>query len=278
MRVIKSICISCFSVACSSGCSNTAACNKRLPVLPALMLLLLALLTGCATTPNNLTTSPADAAQFNAELGASYLQRGDLDQARLKLEKALEQDRTNALAHVSFARLQQEINQFDLAQTHYKRALVLQPDEASHSNSYGVFLCETGEVDEAVTQFSNAASNPFYQTPEFALDNAGLCLLDAERLGQAETYLRDALRRNPRFPNALLHMADLTYRQQRLDIANAYLGRFERYASSSAASLLLGMNINRATGDQSAAQGYANRLLNDFPKSREAGEYLMQPL
>jgi len=223
---------------------------------------LLGLLSGCATTNtlNDATSSPTNAAQFNAELGASYLQRGDLDQARLKLEKALEQDRRNALAHVSFARLQQEINEYDRAQTHFKRALVLQPDEASHSNHYGVFLCETGDIDEAVTQFTNAASNPFYQTPEFALDNAGLCLLDAERLSQAE------------------HMADLTFRQQRLDIADAYLGRYERYASSSAASLLLGMNIKRATGDQDAAKGYANRLLNDFPKSRQAGEYLLQPL
>jgi len=268
MSVMKSICISCVKKTIAEGPT----------VLGAAMLL--ASLSGCATSAisNDPGASPENAAQFNAELGASYLQRGELDQARQKLEKALEQDRSNALAHVSFARLQQEINQFDLAQTHYKRALALQPDEASHSNSYGVFLCETGDVDEAVTQFTNAASNPFYQTPEFALDNAGLCLLDAERLGQAETFLRDALRRNPRFPNALLHMADLTYRQQRLDIASAYLGRYERYASSSAASLLLGMNIKRATGDQSAAQGYANRLLNDFPKSREAGEYLMQPL
>ena len=262
--------------------SNLTSCTRTTVVGPRALFAacLLGLLSGCATSNgiNDATTSPTNAAQFNAELGASYLQRGDLDQARLKLEKALEQDRRNALAHVSFARLQQEINQYDRAQTHFKRALVLQPDEASHSNHYGVFLCETGDIDEAVAQFTNAASNPFYQTPEFALDNAGLCLLDAERLSQAETYLRDALRLNPRFPNALLHMADLTFRQQRLDIADAYLGRYERYASSSAASLLLGMNIKRATGDQDAAKGYANRLLNDFPKSRQAGEYLLQPL
>ena len=74
----------------------------------------------------------AEASQFNAELGARYLQRGELDQARLKLEKALEQDNNNSLAHISYARLQQEIDEPELAKSHFKRALELNPDDAEH--------------------------------------------------------------------------------------------------------------------------------------------------
>lgn len=224
------------------------------------------------------TTNTREAAQFNAELGAKYLQRGELDQANEKLAKALEQDTNNPLAHISYARLQQQIDQPDLAKKHFKRALALQPGDAAQINSYGVFLCETGEIDEAIENFRSAASNPFYRTPEYALDNAGLCLLDADRPEQAENFLRDALRRNPRFPNALLHMAQLTFGKNQFNIADAYLGRFQRYGKNTPASLLLGMNIKRSSGDIPSAQNYANRLLSDFPKSREAGQYLSRPL
>ena len=155
---------------------------------------------------------------------------------------------------------------------HFKKALQLEPDESQHRNSYGVFLCETGRTSEAIEQFSLAAENPFYQTPEFALDNAGLCLLDAQQLDEAEIFLRDALRRNPRFANALLHMADLTLQQERLQFADAYFGRFQQYSQDTPQSLLLGMNIKKAQGDGGAAKVFRDRLLSEFPQSREASE------
>lgn len=73
-------------------------------------------------------------------------------------------------------------------------------------------------------------------------------------------------------------MADLTYQRNQLRIADAYLNRFEVYGKVTPASLLLAMNIKRASGNVDAARGFANRLLNEFPKSREAGQYLSQPL
>ena len=249
---------------------------RRLGLLSALILF--PLLHGCANLSGNKQTNDKDASQFNAELGAKYLQRGELDQARLKLEKALEQDDDNALAHISYARLQQRIGNADGAAKHFELAIKLQPEAADHQNSYGVFLCEQNDLEGAQEQFRKAASNPYYKTPWFALDNAGLCLLDADDLDGAETWLRDALRENPRFANALLHMSDLTFRQQRLTIADAYYGRFREYGNDSAASLLLGMNIRRALGDLQGAKIYAEKLLNNFPDSREAGEYLTRPL
>jgi len=263
---------------CCSAVLSAASKHLVSGLVPG-VLAIMVLLSACqGASQARETTNTREAAQFNAELGAKYLQRGELDQANEKLAKALEQDTNNPLAHISFARLQQQIDKPVLAKKHFKRALDLQPGDAAQINSYGVFLCETGEVDEAIENFRSAAANPFYRTPEYALDNAGLCLLDADRPDQAEKFLRDALRRNPRFPNALLHMAQLTFGKNQLGIADAYLGRFQRYGQDTPASLLLGMNIKRSSGDIPSAQNYANRLLSDFPKSREAGQYLSQPL
>ena len=174
--------------------------------------------------------------------------------------------------------MQQRIDNTSDARKHFEKAISIEPEVADHRNSYGVFLCESGELTAAQSEFDKAATNPFYKTPEYALDNAGLCLLDAGDTGGAETYLRDALRRNPRFAPALLHMADLLFQEQRLTLANAYFGRYSEYGKPSPASLSLGLQIRRELGDKSGAKQLADRLLNDFPDSSEAGEYLLRPL
>ena len=256
--------------------SESGSYSRAVKWLSLLFVLMLA--QGCASTGGISPDQSTDASKYNAELGAEYLQRGELEQAREKLLKALEQDDNNALAHVTYAQLQARVEEPASAQVHFKRALQLEPDEAEHRNSYGIYLCQVEQYDEAKKQFRTAADNAYYRTPEFALDNAGLCMLDAERLSDAEEFLREALRVNPQFANAYLHMADLMHRRQRLTVADAYYQRFATYGRESAESLWLGLKIKRDAGQLKTAEQYASRLLNQFPASEEAGEYLSRPI
>ncbi len=247
--------------------------------LNVLLIFCLFLGSACTTVSRPLTDEKArEASRFNAELGAKYLQRDDLDQARSKLEKALQQDKKNALAHVTYARLLQRVDNPKSAQKHFKRAIALEPKVAEHRNAYGVFLCQQDDFDSAEKEFMIAAKDPFYETPEYALDNAGLCLLDNNDLKGAEKFLRDALRANPRFPSALFNMAQLTFLQKRLTVAEAYLSRHNEYSPASAKALLLALNIKREMGDSASAKQFADKLLSGFPGSLEAGEYLARPL
>jgi type IV pilus assembly protein PilF len=233
-------------------------------------------LSACVSV-GGFSKNAAEAAQYNAELGASYLRRGELEQARKKLEKALDNDTDNPLANVTYAQLQHRVGKHASAGKHFKRAIKLEKNDADlaeHYNAYGIFLCKSGNTDAALQQFSRAADNPYYKTPEFALDNAGLCMLDVKQLAEAENYLRKALRINPKFGNAYLHMAELMHRQGRLTVAEAYFQRYLAYGSETAESLLLGLRIKRDAGDKRSAEKFASRLLNEFPESEEAGEYL----
>lgn len=251
--------------------------GMRSLLLAVLLVLAMLLLQACGITGGMGKKQREDAAQYNAQLGAQYLQRGELDQAREKLLKALDQDDDNALAHVTYAKLQSRVSNPQGAQRHFKRALELEPDKPEHRNSYGIYLCEVSDYEKAKAQFRLAADNPYYQTPEYALDNAGLCMLDANKIDDAEEFLREALRVNPTFANAYLHMADLMHRKQRLTVADAYYQRFKSYGSETAESLWLGIKIMRDAGQIKVAEGYAARLLNQFPASEEAGEYLSRP-
>ncbi len=229
------------------------------------------------TSPEQLPKNDEDASSYNANLGLQYLERGQLELANEKLTKALEQDDKNSLAHISMAQLQFEIDKPDVARRHFRRAVALEPDNADNRNAYGVFLCSTGDLDAAEKEFSAAASNPFYQTPEFALDNAGLCMLDNNRLGDAEYYFLKALQANPKFGNATLHIAELRFLENRLTIADAFLSRFHDVSPVTSASLWLGARIQERLNNTKAAKSYAKRLLNQFPNSVEAGAYLAQP-
>lgn len=249
--------------------------NNRLILLVSLLAIAL-FVSGCVT--QDVSVKSKEASEYNAQLGAKYLRRGELDLAKSKLEKALEQDEKNATAHAFYGQLQHRVANNDAADYHFKKAIQLEPEEAEHRNTYGVYLCNVKDYDGAIAEFEAAANNPYYQTPEFALDNAGLCMLESNQYEQASVYLRKALRTNTKFANAYLHMSELLFKQGRLAVANAYFQRFTAYGRDSAESLLLGLKINRDLGDQPKAEQYASRLLNEFPESHEAGEYLSQPI
>ena len=254
-------------------------CSWRLIRSVSLLVLAVFFMQACTTVSAPVSGDKArDASRFNAELGAKYLQRNDLDQARSKLEKALQQDKKNALAHVTYARLLQRVGDPKTANKHFKRAIALESRVAEHHNAYGVFLCQQNETELAEKEFNIAANDPYYETPEFALDNAGLCLMDNDDIKGAEGYLRKALKANPRFASALYNMAELTFKQKRLSVAEAYLSRHNEYSSESPKALLLALNIKRELGDSAAAKQLADRLLGNFPGSLEAGEYLARPL
>jgi len=259
----------------------------RFIALRAIAVLSLALMFSACTIVTGSVPRPTDdasAANFNAQLGQQHFQRwlqegdrGDLEIANEKLDKALDQDSNNSLAHITMARLQFAIDKPEVARGHYKRALAIEPDNADNRNAYGIFLCSIGDVNSAETEFNKAASNPFYETPEFALDNAGVCMLDAGRLKEAEKYLLEAVRRNPQFGNAFLHIAELRFKERRLTIAESYLDLHHKNSPVSSASLWTGLQIQRDRGDLQAADEFAKKLLNDFPNSQEAGALLAQP-
>ncbi len=239
-----------------------------------LLLLSALLLQACASTLAS-RESREKAAQYNAQLGINYMNKqGDLEQARIKLEKALDQDGNNALANVGYAQLQALVGDKTLANTHYRRAIELEPLNASHRNAYGVFLCGEDKVAEAIREFDSAVENRYYKTPEFALDNAGVCLLDAGRTAQAETYLVEAVKTNARYAPALLNLADLHFQLKRMDLAAAYFQRYEKLGKETPRSLWTGYRIMRANGDKNKATQLSDSLLRNYPNSKQAGELL----
>jgi len=235
-----------------------------------LPLLLITLLQACAA-PSLRTplVSSNKAANFNAQLGASYLHRGNLNQAKYKLEKALEQDSNNITANSTYALFQARLGKVKEADRYFRKALRLSPDNADILNNYGTFLCQQKRPNEANKRFLAAAENPLYLTPEYAYTNAGICALDYRQFRQAAQYLKKALSRNPRFGSALRTMAELYQQKRRYRQALIYLQRYHKYYTESPATLLMLVKVYQGLGNIKQAHIFAAKLRRQFPDSAE---------
>lgn len=242
---------------------------------PSLYALLIAavLVTACASSAQREDVrSDEKAARINVQLGARYLDQGNLELASIKLERALKQDPRLATAHWTYALLQIRLGRPKMAERHFRKAIELDPEDSLAHNAYGAFLCDAGRLSEAQGQFEQALANPLYDRPETALTNAGVCALKESNAKKAEDYFRQALDKNPRFAPALYEMARLTYEQHNYAQTRDYLGRYEKAAGHNAHTLWLAVQTETELGNRSAAGSYALQLKHKYPDSREAAQ------
>lgn len=230
--------------------------------------------TGCVSTTSNSGVEQSDdnAAVANLNLAIGYLRQGRPELAVDILERALEFDADLVDAHSTLAVAYDQLGVPEDAEEHYRRAAELAPDNPGAANSYAVFLCRNDRWDAAEEFFRRAADNPRYATPEAALANAGVCARAAGDAATAETYFREALGRNPLFPDALLHMTDLAYKSENLLQARAFMQRSLEAGTESPQIYWLCFQIERDLDSATAAQRCATQLKSQFPESAEASQ------
>lgn len=205
----------------------------------------------------------------NTQLGLGYLRNGQLDLAWERLNTAVQADPKYATAHNGLALVYDRLNEPAKAEEQFKLAIELNPSDSAAQTNYGAFLCEQGRIDEGEQYFLKAVQNPLYNKPAVAYSNAGLCKLRADDPSGAETYFRAALRADPRFPVALLNMAQISFDENSYLTARAYMQRYEEVSKHNARSLWLGIRIEEMLGDKDAVSSLAMLLKSDYPDSPE---------
>jgi type IV pilus assembly protein PilF len=230
-------------------------------------------LGGCASSGSSAPVHMAnqrEAAADNTQLGIQYMNQGDLNLAKMKLDRALAEDPSNANVHSARAMLFERMRQPAKADEEFRTALKLAPHDPDVINNYAVYLCQNGRTDEGVKRFLEAAHNALYRTPQAAYTNAGVCLRAARRDDEARADFSAALQLRPNFGEAVFQLATLDFDQGQLAPARAridgYIGTYEATPDL----LLLGVRVARKQGDAVGAQRYARRLLLDFPGSDQA--------
>jgi len=245
------------------------------PIVMALVL------SSCVTTTTGDLPPPSleEAADLNLQLGIGYLRKNDLQSAKTKLEKSVEQNPDLVMAYIMLGMVYERLGDDDIAEKSYRRAVAKGPRDPDALNSLAVFLChDDAGRPEALDLFNKALKVPLsesFSNRAMLNTNAGVCAKPVD-LPLAEEYLRAALRLEPNFAVALVQLADVAYQRGNYLQSRAFLERYMSQDSASPPVLWLGVQVETAMGDLTAANEYGRRLKEDFPGSVETRLFLEQ--
>lgn len=233
-----------------------------------------ALSSACALIPDfgGDSMSNAEKANLNMQMGTRYLELGMLDDAKEKLETALDLDSGNGDIHNAMAIFYERIRDYPSAERYYESAGAKKPDSFDIKNNYGRFLCEKGDYPKGMAVLQEALNAPMNNRQWHALTSLGLCYVKQNDLQHGEEYFRQALQQQADYPPALLEMQKISYRNRQYMSARAFLERYLAVGKHTPESLWLAFQTERSLGNRTMADEYQQLLLNTFPASKEAQE------
>ena len=223
-----------------------------------------------ADDPNS-RKSKVEAAAINTQLALAYMRENNLQAAREKIEKALQQNPKTADTQMAAGFVYDRLGETKKASSHYEQAAKLSKNNPDVLQNVAVHLCRTGQYKRGEKYLLEVGASPLYRTPAVAYTNAGRCARADGRAAEAEQHFRKALTLNPKQPDALLQMAELTQASGSGLQARAFLERYVDVAPVSAESLWLGRIIELGLGDTAQAARYGKRLKEEFPNATETG-------
>lgn len=214
------------------------------------------------------------AAKTRLDLGLQYLRKGNPEQAKFNLDRALQYDENNPEVYLGYAYFYQSVKDYTAAERSYRKVLELDPHAADAMNNYGAFLCARQRYDEADQMFNRTVLEPGYAKIADTYENAAICATQSGKNEKASEYYRLALGYNPRKPSLLLDLADISLTHNKPDDAQAYLTRYGEVAVESPASLWLRLRLAQSLDRPAQLHQYGSQLVEQFPNSQQAKRYL----
>lgn len=209
-------------------------------------------------------------ARIRLELAAGYYQQRNYSVALDELRQALTIDPDYGAAYGMLGLVYMDLNENELADQSFRKALTLMPTNPELNNNYGWFLCRTGRQAESLPYFEKAASDPLYQTPARPLYAAGICMRQMKDDEKALAYLHRAFQIEPGDAVTLYNLADIYLMRRDGERAHFYSQRLLRTYQPTAQMLWQGLRIARLRGDSVEFESLASQLRRGFPTSPEA--------
>jgi len=190
---------------------------------------LLCTLVACNTTQSSSdsTSNKKDAtALINTQLGLSYLEKHEVQQAKQKLLLALDEAPNIPETWYSMAYFMEVTGNKTEAEKYYLKAIEIAPKKGEVQNNYGTFLCRTGDYSGAINHFLLAVQDPKYLDTASAYENAGLCAMKIPDAKLAMQYFNEAITQDPNHPTSLFELARFNYLQGNYAQAKEELHQF----------------------------------------------------
>ena len=211
---------------------------------------------------------------LHTQLAGAYYNRRQFKIAIDEANKALKANPNYAPAYNVLGLIYMDLHEDKLAKENFERALEIAPKDPETHNNFGWFLCQRmpEQADQAMKHFMAALKDSLYSTPEMSNTNAGTCELSRGNYKSAEKFFKQALALKPAYPQALIGVAETYFMSGNLPAARLNLSHYMRTSTPTAKSLLLGVRIERKSGNRQSAASYALQLTKRFPNSDEAAD------
>lgn len=229
-------------------------------------------LAGCASNaPDGPTQAEqAEAAKTRVSLGLTYLKIGRFDQAKSNLDKAIEFAPRYAEAHHGLAYYYQQVGEQALADEYFRSAYKLSGESPDVANSYGAFLCQSGQYDKAKEYLLEAVRHRQYSHAAQTYENLAICSQSQAQLDDAIEYLQQALKHQPARAKSLYMLTELLVAKKRWTQAKATLRQYEKVAPITPDTLIMSAKIALAQQQPKQAKAYYQLLLQMFPDYENA--------
>ena len=216
-----------------------------------------------------LRTTRSEVVKVNTELGITYMQNQQYDDAEEKLKKAMKIDPRNTDALNAMALLKSRTNQEKLADYYFQKALRTDSTNPIINNNYGQFLCTIGLYKQGLNYLEIAVKRYGDNTKVIALLNSGICAKTSGDIELAISFIENALRISPNYSNAIIELSSLMIQKQDYQRAATLLSRFNKLSKPTSLSLYTGYLISKQKGQLNESKRLRILLKNLFPFSKE---------
>ncbi|MDP2415994.1 MAG: type IV pilus biogenesis/stability protein PilW [Hydrogenophaga sp.] len=249
-----------------------------------LVLVLLALvqlsLTGCAAGAGA-TSSTAEPvtesdepdsrkrARLRLELASGYFEQGQTTVALDEIKQSLAADPTYGPAYVLRGLVYMRMNNNNLAEDSFKRALQINPRDPDALHNYGWFSCQLNRHVQAVDLFNRALASPIYGGQAKTYMAKGICQTRMGQYPEAEGSFARSYELDAGNPITGYNLASLLFRRGDDSRAQFYIRRLNNSELANSETLWLGIKVERRLGNTEALQQLAQQLSRRYPQSRE---------
>jgi type IV pilus assembly protein PilF len=160
------------------------------------------------------------------------------------------------------------------AEEGFRRALTLYPGDPDTLHNQAWFLCQQGRLQAAQASFGEALAQASNRAPGRTWLAKGVCEAMGLQWAEAQQSLQRAFELDPGNPAISFNLAEVLLKNGQLDRAQFYAARVNaQRETANAQSLWLAARIEHRRGNATGAAEWGERLVREFPQSREALAY-----
>ncbi len=242
---------------------------RPLPVQLMIMVIVVGFLAACAPrAPEPMS----DQVRMIYETGLGYMREGKPQDAIETLKQANEMSPNQYEIHHAIGLAYFQIGIVDTAKMWLEGAKKLNGTDPEVANNMASVYIASGEYGKAVTEANIALKDPNYRTPAAAFFNRGMAYYYLGDLQNAETDLKESIRRQPLFDRAHLKLGRLYYDRGEYEKAAAALNTSLRLNDKSAEAYFYRAMTAWHQGYVTKAEEDLSTLLRLVPKDNVYAE------